>query len=188
MLTNYESVSNPSTYEKAPRVRKQEFQLEKDLLRTQVRFLEDQRRRFNEILDECESLSQFILHATEIEKDDQSKAILAFTIVTIIFLPLSFVTSYLGMNTTFDDGTWELTQQLFWQIALPMTFALGAFCLLLAYWEKTTTWLKEKLSQFSLPTMKDEKISLKPEPAVPPKSKVNKRVTFAESRTEEIPV
>lgn len=36
----------------------------------------------------------------ETTKDRHDSAIYAFTIVTIIFLPLSFVCSFLGMNTT----------------------------------------------------------------------------------------
>ncbi|KAM7217999.1 hypothetical protein V8F06_006682 [Rhypophila decipiens] len=51
----------------------------------------------------------------------QGVAIFGFTLVTIIFLPLSFVTSYFGMNTS-DIRDMEKGQSLFWTIAGPLTF------------------------------------------------------------------
>lgn len=59
----------------------------------------------------------------EVRKESNSKAITIFTIVTVIFLPLSFVTSYLGMNSVdIREGTFK--QSLFWIIALPSAAAL----------------------------------------------------------------
>ena len=67
-----------------------------------------------------------------IVSDSQNKAILVFTGVTIVFLPLSFFTSYYGMNltgiaTTAKDETW------FWKICgsaalvIVLIVTLGAF-------------------------------------------------------------
>ena len=67
-----------------------------------------------------------------IVSDSQNKAILVFTGVTIVFLPLSFFTSYYGMNltgiaTTVKDEAW------FWKVCGSAAFAivvivtLGAF-------------------------------------------------------------
>ena len=140
--------------------------------------LASQRRRLNDMLDECEALGQFVIHATEIEKDDLNKTILAFTIVTIIFLPLSFVTSYLGMNPSFE-GDWTATQDLFWEIALPLTFALCMFCLLLAFWEKTTTWVRELFARASpLPRRTETPPASRDEEPV--SEKLRRRVTFAD--------
>ena len=60
-----------------------------------------------------------LLDLADFKADSRDKAILAFTIVTIIFLPLSFITSYLGMNTA-DIRTTNATQHLFWAIAAPI--------------------------------------------------------------------
>lgn len=53
-------------------------------------------------------------------KDRQEGAIYVFTIVTIIFLPISTVSSILGMNTTdirnTDNGQW-----VFWAASIPLT-------------------------------------------------------------------
>jgi hypothetical protein len=59
----------------------------------------------------------------EVRKESNSSAIVIFTIVTVVFLPLSFVTSYLGMNSVdIRDGTFH--QSLFWAVALPSTACL----------------------------------------------------------------
>jgi len=187
LLANYEDICDPDTYGKPPPSRRRDFALEQRLLRSQQAILASHRRRFNDMLDECEALGQFVIHATEIEKDDLNKTILAFTIVTIIFLPLSFVTSFLGMNTTLD-GNWQQTQDLFWEIALPLTFALSMFCLLLAFWEKTTTWIRELFIRVSpLPAKLDAPSPVREAP--PMDEKLRRRVTFADdsnSMTEEV--
>lgn len=59
----------------------------------------------------------------EVRKESNSSAIVIFTIVTVVFLPLSFITSYLGMNSVdIRDGTFH--QSLFWAVALPSTACL----------------------------------------------------------------
>ncbi|KAF7959341.1 hypothetical protein EAE96_000961 [Botrytis aclada] len=56
-------------------------------------------------------------------KDRLETAVYAFTIVTIIFLPLSTVASILGVNTN-DVRNMEVTQWLFWVIAIPITIII----------------------------------------------------------------
>src|SRR5438046_5032891 len=67
-------------------------------------------------------------------KDKQEAAIYMFTIVTIIFLPISTVASVLGMNTR-DIRNMDKPQWVFWAAAIPLTtlvivvslFASGSF-------------------------------------------------------------
>lgn len=65
----------------------------------------------------------------ESNKDRQEAAIYIFTIVTIVFLPLSFVSSVLGMNTS-DIRNTGRGQWLFWAAAIPLTFSIIVICLL----------------------------------------------------------
>ena len=53
-------------------------------------------------------------------KDKQEAAIYVFTIVTIIFLPISTVASVLGMNTR-DIRNMDKPQWIFWAVAIPLT-------------------------------------------------------------------
>lgn len=51
-----------------------------------------------------------------------------FTVVTVIFLPLSTVASILGMNTN-DVRNMEINQWVFWVVAVPLTLIVAAICL-----------------------------------------------------------
>ncbi len=53
-------------------------------------------------------------------KDRQENAIYAFTIVTVIFLPLSAVASVFGMNSA-DIRDMDAGQWVYWATALPVT-------------------------------------------------------------------
>jgi Mg2+ and Co2+ transporter CorA len=66
--------------------------------------------------------------AISIRKETNCQAILVFTIVTVVFLPLSFITSYLGMNSI-DIRNAAFTQLRFWELAIPLTVIV-----LLAVW------------------------------------------------------
>ncbi|KAL9028260.1 MAG: hypothetical protein Q9196_003346 [Gyalolechia fulgens] len=60
------------------------------------------------------------LYRIESNRDRQEGAILVFTIVTIVFLPLSFVSSFFGMNTS-DIRGMATPQWAFWASAVPLT-------------------------------------------------------------------
>ena len=53
-------------------------------------------------------------------QDWRDNAAVVFTIITVIFLPLSFVSSVFGMNTS-DVRDMELTQWVFWTSAIVFT-------------------------------------------------------------------
>jgi hypothetical protein len=77
--------------------------------------------------------TQVLRYNIEIQEEGNSKAILVFTLVTIIFLPLSFVASVFGMNTV-DIRDMDSSQWIFWATALPVTATIGGVSLLLAYY------------------------------------------------------
>ncbi|KKP07345.1 hypothetical protein THAR02_00542 [Trichoderma harzianum] len=65
----------------------------------------------------------------EIMEEDHGKAIRVFTIVTLFFLPLSFVSSFMGMNTA-DVRNMQYKQGLFWATGIPVTlFVLTLACI-----------------------------------------------------------
>jgi hypothetical protein len=67
-------------------------------------------------------------------KNRQERLIFIFTLVTVIFLPLSSVAAIFGMNTT-DIRDLDWNQGLFWAVALPVT----ALVLFLAFWWPDST-------------------------------------------------
>ncbi|OCL02047.1 hypothetical protein AOQ84DRAFT_383087 [Glonium stellatum] len=66
------------------------------------------------------------------KNDYQNKSILIFTIITVIFLPLSFFTSYFGMNTR-DIRQMNATQRLYWTVAAPVSMVVIIIALLFAF-------------------------------------------------------
>ncbi|KAF2188683.1 hypothetical protein K469DRAFT_703281 [Zopfia rhizophila CBS 207.26] len=75
---------------------------------------------FREMSDRATGIAAWNLRAIESNKDRQESAILAFTIVTIVFLPLSFVASIFGMNTK-DIRGMSQSQWIYWAAAIPLT-------------------------------------------------------------------
>ena len=94
--------------------------------------LEKQDAQYEELYKNSISLGTVTRHSIEILEEGHGKAILVFTIVTIVFLPLSFVATLLGMNTI-DIRDMDRNQSLFWEVALPLTSTVVALSLLVAY-------------------------------------------------------
>ncbi|KAI4686964.1 uncharacterized protein J4E84_005335 [Alternaria hordeiaustralica] len=99
---------------------------------------------------------EVLRHNVEVSEESNSKAIRVFTLVTIVFLPLSFISSVFGMNTT-DIRDMSSSQALFWVIAIPATTLIGGLSLMIAYhgtymWAKVRAmgdamWGSEKISR-----------------------------------------
>ncbi|KAL3471000.1 hypothetical protein BJX99DRAFT_250770 [Aspergillus californicus] len=94
--------------------------------------LQEKHDVFTELIKRADLLERQIVQRVDIIQEDHGKAILVFTILSTIFLPLSFVSSYLGMNTA-DIRDMELSQGLFWQVAAPFTVVIVAVVLVVAY-------------------------------------------------------
>lgn len=73
-----------------------------------------------------------MLRQIEIKQDGKDKAILVFTIVTVVFLPLSFVSSFFGMNTA-GIRDMDHSQAIFWATSIPVTVIIVSFAMVMAY-------------------------------------------------------
>jgi hypothetical protein len=108
------------------------FPHERRLLTTCLDNLDLARQDYTDLLRRCGPLSDRTKQSLEINEEDHGKAIMVFTIVTVIFLPLSFVTSFFGMNTS-DLRDMDSRQSLFWAVAIPLTVGTVGTCLLVGY-------------------------------------------------------
>jgi len=120
--------------------------------------------RMKALEDRIKTLVTETNQQVDILEEDHGKAILVFTIVTIIFLPLSFVTGLLGMNTV-DLGNTIGGQWHFWAIALPLSAIVVALSLFIGYrsddfrqfLEKRISKLKSRsMTSATLPDQYDE--------------------------------
>ena len=97
--------------------------------RTQL-FLDDMIKHFTRLSKYAEEAETRTTNYIRVSNEDNSKAIYIFTTITVIFLPLNAVSSILGMNVV-DVRETKRGSSLFWEIAIPVTFAVLMLCLIL---------------------------------------------------------
>ena len=105
---------------------------------------------FDELRVQADNARLLAAQSISLKAENNSKAILVFTVTTIIFLPLSFVTSYLGMNTS-DLRSTNSGQSLFWTVGVPLTLVTLGFALVAAFFGslrqralRAMKWFKDK--------------------------------------------
>ncbi|EKG14464.1 Mg2+ transporter protein CorA-like/Zinc transport protein ZntB [Macrophomina phaseolina MS6] len=86
-----------------------------------------------DLRDNSNNLLNRTIQLVNMRLEDHGKAILVFTIVTVIFLPLSFVTSFFGMNFS-DIRDMDQTQRLFWIVAASVTVGVVGLASFLAFY------------------------------------------------------
>lgn len=101
-----------------------------------------------DLRDNSNNLVNRTIGLVNIRLEDHGKAILVFTIVTIIFLPLSFVSSFFGMNVS-DIRNMQTTQWVFWAVALALTVCVVGFAMFMAFYgghiyEYLVNWRDER--------------------------------------------
>lgn len=97
--------------------------------------LENLEREYTDLValrENSDTLVNRTIQLVNIRLEDHGKAIIVFTIVTIVFLPLSFVSSFFGMNFK-DIRDMERTQGLFWTISACLTTATVGSAIFLAF-------------------------------------------------------
>ncbi|KAL8757990.1 MAG: hypothetical protein Q9184_004061 [Pyrenodesmia sp. 2 TL-2023] len=92
-------------------------------------------QRFEEMNEQAAELISWHTRRIESNKDRHEAAVLVFTTVTVIFLPLSFVSSIFGMNTK-DIRNMDKSQWVFWVSAIPMTIiVIGLALFVIRYFD-----------------------------------------------------
>ncbi|RPA76035.1 hypothetical protein BJ508DRAFT_417761 [Ascobolus immersus RN42] len=92
------------------------------------RILEETRVSLSDIHELKHQMSQLrsqTVQLVDLITEDQEKAIFLFTFITVFFTPLTFVTSFFGMNTT-DIRDMAHSQSTFWAAAIPVTVIIVA--------------------------------------------------------------
>lgn len=133
----------------------------RSLFLTDCANLVDQREyEFRRNTEYAEDLEREITYKMEWTKDRQENAIYAFTLVTIIFLPLSAISSIFGMNTN-DIRNMDFDQWLYWVVALPVTVII----IIAGLWwmdelSNATDWLVGKRWRSSKGASRASKLSM----------------------------
>jgi Mg2+ and Co2+ transporter CorA len=147
-VCNFGWIGEADSYRISNQSRNQQYDLETDVSQDCVNKLASERDDLNLLLGRLAFLEQKVRYRVEVLEEDNSKAIFVFTVVAAIFLPLSFVTSYLGMNTI-DIRGMNNSQSTFWAVALPVTFCVVTLAVLAAYkGDLVREWLFERRNLF----------------------------------------
>ena len=95
--------------------------------------LREQLKNCAELRERARVLAVQNVHLVETLQDDNGRAIFIFTFITVLFLPLTFVAGFFGMNLQGINGTTEKAT-LFWKIAVPMTGGITILCFAVIIW------------------------------------------------------
>ena len=131
-MEDFHDVCDPSKLPSTTPTRSAMYQIEKDISKATRHEIKDNARNFEELISAAERLAEQTKQNVDIQQEDHGKVLLVFTIVTIVFSPLSFVTSLFGMNTV-DIRSTDSTQAPFWATALPLTAIVVALSLLIGF-------------------------------------------------------
>ncbi|KAJ5727085.1 hypothetical protein N7493_004905 [Penicillium malachiteum] len=131
ILVDYLRVLHPASFRITTESRISSYDLEEKQLQRLINRIRSDYDTIEELLAKITSVATMTLHGVDVRQEDQGKAILIFTIVTVVFTPLSFVTSYLGMNTI-DIRNMNNSQTLFWAVSIPLTMVIISIVLFVA--------------------------------------------------------
>ncbi|KAL8787731.1 MAG: hypothetical protein Q9213_002051 [Squamulea squamosa] len=127
---------DPEAFEKPTMARKMRFVFEEPEIETVVAHLKEQLRCCEELRTRVINLQVENVQLVETLADDNSRAIFVFTFITVLFLPLSFVATFFGMNLAgIADSTSKVSD--FWYIAVPFTVGILVLCALFLAWGET---------------------------------------------------
>lgn len=131
VLSGLRASLNPKTFRTPSITRKLRYNFECKAIDGILIKIREQMKNCDELTSRAKSLAIQNVQLVETFQDDNSKAIFVFTIVTVLFLPMSFVASFFGMNVVGISAT-TTTLKHFWVIALPLTFGIVIPCTVVA--------------------------------------------------------
>ena len=145
VLLQLRSSLDPTSFSAPNLARKLRFEYERKSIDKILMKIKEDLRAYAELRDRAIQLSTENVRLVETLQDDNSKAIFIFTIVTVLFLPLSFVARFFGMNLQGISDTTSGVRH-FWEISLPLTGGIVILCAVVAikgedtYFASTRAW------------------------------------------------
>lgn len=143
VLAEFQGYLNPSSIDTPSTARKIRFDFEKKSIERVLLNLREQSKSCAELQKRAKLLAMQNVQLIETLQDDNSRAIFVFTFITVLFLPLSFVAGFFGMNLQMDTSQ---NTSLFWKTAAPVTGAIMLLCFAVIRWGERMwfgiAWLK----------------------------------------------
>lgn len=127
MLQAFRECLDPDSFKRPSTARKMRFEFEKKGIERVLSSISEQLKYCMELRERAEVLAVQNVHLVETLQDDNGKAIFIFTFITVVFLPLSFIAGFFGMNVVGITSTTNTTNH-FWAIAVPVTVGIIVLC------------------------------------------------------------
>ena len=118
-----------------------------------ITHIDEQRRNCKELCTRAKVLEDQNMRLVETLADDQGRAIFIFTFITILFLPLSFVATFFGMNVEGINPTSSTTSH-FWAISAPLTGGIFFLCLIFVFKGEQVLFSVQSLPIYCLEMMR----------------------------------
>ena len=132
VLNEFRTCLDPTEFKRPTTARKMRFDFEKRGIERVLARVADQRRNCKELCDRAKVLENQNVRLVETLADDNSRAIFIFTFITILFLPLSFVATFFGMNVVGINPTTSTTSH-FWAVGAPLTVGILVLCMIFVF-------------------------------------------------------
>lgn len=106
------------------------------------------------LLENTNSLVNRVVQLVNLRQEDHSVAVLVFTIITVVFLPLNFVCSFFGMNVHGISSQ----QSIFWIWAVCLTLVVVSVSIFIAFnggaiTERFVLWKEKRRHKQRRPNM-----------------------------------
>ncbi|KAL9576842.1 MAG: hypothetical protein Q9212_006772 [Teloschistes hypoglaucus] len=123
------------------------IQIAVELIDDAIIYIQKEHAELPEMMDDLKSSLHDLFQLRTIEQNElaiiaesNNQAILVFTVVTIVFLPLSFFSSYFGMNVENTEAILK-DQGYFWAVCGTVTLVIVAFTLIYGFRRRLYRWL-----------------------------------------------
>ncbi|KAH6889141.1 hypothetical protein B0T10DRAFT_47532 [Thelonectria olida] len=144
LLAKFLKITSPQSFRVTNTTRMGQYRTEVSNGNLQLSMLSRREGDIDILKVKAKSLKEQVKQTIEILEEDHGKAIRVFTIVTVFFLPLSFVSSFMGMNTT-DIRDTKFSQRIFWITAIPVTVAVLGLAFVYGYkGDEFENWLSQQ--------------------------------------------
>lgn len=146
VLTPFRESLDPETFKTPSIPRRMKFQYESKSIEKILKAIGESIIDCTELRERASRLAIQNVQLVETQLEDNGKAIIVFTVVTIFFLPPTFVTGFFGMHL---GGINPSTSKVdhFWIIALPLTFGVVFSCLFAAFSGSIKRWIQRHVKQ-----------------------------------------
>lgn len=128
VLQEFRDYLNPTSFKNPSIARKMRFGFERKGIERILLSIQEKLHDCTELRERARVLGTQNVQLVETLQDDNNRAIFIFTFITILFLPLSFVAGFFGMNLVGISGTTQ-TVSRFWYVGLPVTGGIMALCI-----------------------------------------------------------